>query len=103
MIRRVVWTGEARSDLLDIIGFIAKENPNAAVRVVPRIERGAAELGALATGRPGRVAGTHEKVLPGLPYILAYEILVIGAAEAVAVLHVVHAARHWPAGEWPAE
>ncbi len=57
----------------------------------------------MATGRPGRVFGTYEKVAPGLPYILAYEIAP-GAdrSEVVAILHVIHGARDWPADAWPA-
>ena len=35
----------------------------------------AAILSHFAMGRAGRVSGTYEKVLPGLPYILAYEIV----------------------------
>ena len=40
--------------------------------------------------------------LPGLPYILAYEIVPRpGGGEVVAILHVIHGARDWPAEEWP--
>ena len=103
MKRRVVWTDTARADYLGNLRYIAQENPAAAERVAARIESAAANLGELATGRPGRVTGTYEKVLPGLPYILAYEI--VGRperSEMVAILHVIHGARNWPAEEWPA-
>ena len=44
------------------------------------------------TGRAGRVAGTHEWVVRGLPYIIVYQ---IGAAESdeVLILGVFHGAR----------
>ena len=101
MKRRVVWSNSARDDYLAIIRYIAQENPNAAERVADRIEEAAAGLSDFATGRPGRVTGTYEKVLPGLPYLLAYEI--VGrpeGGEMVAILHVIHGARDWPAEEW---
>jgi len=43
-------------------------------------------------GREGRIAGTRELVLPGLPYIVVYEV----AATAIHVLHIYHGARNWP-------
>lgn len=43
--------------------------PDAAARVAARIEDNAAALSDLAIGRAGRVNGTYENVLPGLPYI----------------------------------
>jgi toxin ParE1/3/4 len=100
--RPVAWTDAARADYLGIIRHIARENPAAASRVADRIEEAAAALSDFATGRAGRVSGTYEKVLPGLPYILAYEI--VGrpeGGELVAILHVIHGARDWRAEEWP--
>lgn len=46
-----------------------------------------------ALGRPGRVAGTRELVLPKTPYVVAYRIM-----EAVEILAVMHGAREWPEG-----
>jgi plasmid stabilization system protein ParE len=99
--RRVVWADTARADYLGIIRHIAQENPEAAERVAARIEGLAAGLADFTTGRAGRVKGTYEKVLPGLPYILAYEVASLAEGEVVAILHVIHGARHWPDEEWP--
>ncbi len=102
MKRPVVWADSARADYLGIVRYIARENPDAAARVAARIEDAAAALSDFATGRAGRVSGTYEKVLPGLPYILAYEIVPRPeGGELVAVLHVIHGARDWLAEEWP--
>lgn len=102
MTRRVLWADTARAEYLGIIRYIADKNPDAAVRVAAQIETAAAKLGSLAIGRAGRVTGTYEKILPGLPYILAYEIEPIAEdVEAVVLLHIIHGARHWPEDEWP--
>ena len=69
-----------------------------------RIGSAAAGLSDFATGRAGRVTGTYEKVLPGLPYILAYELISRPeGGETVAILHLIHSARDWPAEDWPAD
>ena len=84
-------------------GHIADENPDAAERVAARIDHAGAALANFATGRPGRVTGTYERVLHDLPYIVAYEIIAHPeGGETVAILHVIHGARDWPAEQWPA-
>ncbi len=78
----------------------------AARRVLGELRKAAEGLGVAATGRRGRVAGTYEKVITGRPYILAYALPPLPplpkGGEAVVVLRVVHTARNWPEGEWPA-
>jgi plasmid stabilization system protein ParE len=87
---------------LAALRYIAEHNPDAAARVARRIEEAGASLADFATGRPGRVKGTYEKVVAGLPYILAYEIIADReGGEVVAILHVIHGARDWPEGQWP--
>ncbi|MGA2404250.1 MAG: type II toxin-antitoxin system RelE/ParE family toxin [Syntrophobacteraceae bacterium] len=39
-------------------------------------------------GRPGRVDGTRELIIPGLPYILSY----VAKGRTVTILRVMHAA-----------
>jgi toxin ParE1/3/4 len=43
-------------------------------------------------GRPGRVEGTRELVIAGLPYLVAY----LHRGDTVTVLRVVHGAMKWP-------
>ena len=45
-----------------------------------------------AMGRPGRVPGTRELVIPNTPYILPYRV----RANAVEILRVFPATRKWP-------
>ena len=56
--RPVVWSIEAQRDNLEILRYIAEDNPFAAERVVDAIEDAGNKLGEFATGRPGRVSGT---------------------------------------------
>lgn len=101
MSRPVRWSTEALTDLADQVTYIAAQNPSAAHRVADAIDKTALALGDMPTGRPGRVAGTYEKSVTGLPYILAYAITQAGGEEAVAIVRVVHTARDWSAEKWP--
>ncbi len=101
MSRPVRWSIEALDDLSEQISYIARNNPDAARRVTDTIDRAALALGEMPTGHPGRVAGTYENSVTGLPYILAYVITREGGKEAVAIVRVVHTSRDWPAEKWP--
>lgn len=43
-------------------------------------------------GRPGRVEGTRELVIPGTPFIVAYRCF----KKRLEILGFIHAARRWP-------
>ena len=85
MRRPVIWTRAALGDLNAQIAYIAHENPAAARRVAERIRATGNGLQDFATGHPGRVAGTYEKSVAGLPYIIAYAIDRNDDAETIAV------------------
>jgi toxin ParE1/3/4 len=99
--RPVVWSAEARQDYLDILRYIADDNPFAAEKVADAIEKAGNDLGSFATGRPGRVTGTYEKPVTQLPYIVAYALASHAGRECVVILRVIHAARDWPDEGWP--
>jgi len=99
--RPVRWSTDALNDLAKQIAYIATENPSAARRVADAIDRTALALGEMPTGRPGRVTGTYEKSVTGLPYILAYAIAQVSGEETVAIVRVIHTARDWSAEKWP--
>lgn len=100
--RRVVWSDKARRDFQEIIAYIAERNPVAAARVADRIDQMARNLAAIPTGRRGRVSGTYEKTIPGLPYLIAYALEATEAGdEVLAVLRVIHGSRNWRAENWP--
>lgn len=97
---RIRWTDPARTDLFEICEYIARSNPAAAERVGERVLSAVDALAAQPrVGRPGRVAGTRELVIPRLPYIVIYRIAEAtrSASDQVEVLRVLHGARRWPA------
>jgi toxin ParE1/3/4 len=90
---RLRYTAQARQHIASIYSYIRDRNPTAARQVVARIRLAAERLPEFPSmGRAGRVAGTHEWVVRGLPYIIVYQ---IGAAESdeVLILGVFHGAR----------
>lgn len=101
MSRPVLWSSGALTNLADHIAYIAAENPSAAHRVGDAIDKTALALGEMPIGRPGRVTGTYEKLVTGLPYILAYMITEASGEEQVEIVRVIHTARDWPAEKWP--
>jgi plasmid stabilization system protein ParE len=44
------------------------------------------------SGRVGRIKGTRELVVPGLPYIILYR----AVDDAVLISSVIHTSRKWP-------
>ena len=96
---RVRWTDPAQTDFLEILGYIARDNPAAAERVGRRL---LSAIDALAVqprlGRPGRIAGTRELVVARLPYVAIYRIVEAprSTASEVEVLRVLHGAWRWP-------
>lgn len=90
---RVGWLKRALHNLGEEAELIARDDPKAAAKVVLRIER-VVELLAEhpEIGRPGRVSGTRELVVPGTPYLVPYRI----KGDHVEILRVFHGRRRWP-------
>jgi toxin ParE1/3/4 len=87
---------------LDILRRIRGDNPTAARRVANEIKRAMDLLARHNIGRRGRVEGTFEKSVVGLPYIIAYAIdTEADGRERLVVLRIIHTSRHWPPGQWP--
>lgn len=89
----ITWTTSARRDLFSAEAYIARDNPGAAVETVRRIIASVETLSNFSEmGRPGRVAGTRELVIPGLPYIVPYRV----STSSIIILRVYHTSRKWP-------
>lgn len=90
---QVEWLRLALRDMREIATYIAQDSPDTAKIVVERIWQDGQGLSSLAErGRPGRVPGTRELVLAGLPYCLAYRV----KRSTVQILRIIHTSRQWP-------
>jgi plasmid stabilization system protein ParE len=93
---RLRWMPQARKDLAEIIAYIARDDPTAAERVYDRLVSAAALLlEQPGMGRPGRVDGTRELVVPRTPCALPYRVRV-GSQGVVQILAVIHSSRQFP-------
>ena len=91
---KIRWLTRATRLLRAIHSRIAEENPAAAKGVVRSIEQATHRLREFPlSGRVGRIAGTSELVVRGLPYIIVYR---INDGE-IQILRVFHTAIEWPA------
>ncbi len=89
---QVRWTQPAANDLAEITRYIRKDNPTAARSVAKTLFDAANNLDRMPDrGRMGRISGTRELMVTGLPYIIVYEV----GKEVVRILHIVHGARDW--------
>ncbi len=90
---KVVWSPRAVSHLARLRKYIAKESEQNAVVVAERI---LTAIDLLQTqpemGRPGRVLGTRELVVPNAPYVIPYRI----RRERLELIAIFHGRRKWP-------
>jgi toxin ParE1/3/4 len=92
-LRRLEFSPRYFPRLEDLAERIAADNPAAAVRTVERIRAAVDRLARFpALGRPGRVPGTRELVIPDTPYIVPYRV----TDSAVQIITVMHSAQRWP-------
>ena len=89
---RVVWAEDARSDLREILAFIAARNPDASENMRVLLESAAERLAEFPSAwRPGRQPETREAVVhPN--YILVYRV----EASRIRIVNVLHSARRYP-------
>jgi toxin ParE1/3/4 len=90
----IIWSPEAIEDLTSLRAYIAEESPAGARRIVVRILHDVEHLlpDNPHMGRPGRVPGTRELVIPKTSYIVPYRV----QRGAIEILRVYHSARRWP-------
>jgi toxin ParE1/3/4 len=91
---RVRWLRTALRNLDEEAADVAADDPAAARRVVERVLNAVEDLATHPDlGRPGRVPGTRELVVPRARYIVPYRV----RGETVEVLRVFHTSRGPPA------
>jgi len=91
---RVQWSATSLSDLQDISTYIeAASGLQAANGITLAIYNSVQSLRALPNrGRPGRLAGTRELLVPKLPYIVVYLV----QTDTIALVRILHSAQRWP-------
>lgn len=89
----VVWSRRAIRHLDHLRAYIAKDSEQNAAAVARRILDAVVLLESQPEiGRPGRVPGTRELVVPDTPYLIPYRVR-RGRLELIAVFH---GRRRWP-------
>ena len=89
----IVWSPRAIGHLADLRAHIARDHPDAADHVALALLAAVERLADLPSlGRPGRVSGTRELVVPGTPYVIPYRVR--GAR--LEVIAVFHGRQRWP-------
>ena len=90
---RIRWLRTALRNLDTEAAYIARDDPGAAQVVVRRVLDAVAALAEQpALGRPGRVAGTRELMVPKTRYLVPYRV----RSQTVEVLRVFHSSRRLP-------
>ena len=90
---RIRWTNKALDNLDAAVEFIAADNPRAAQKVARTIRESVQLLAEQpGIGRPGRVMGTRELVVSGLPFIIPY----LEQDGSVIILRIMHTSMKWP-------
>jgi toxin ParE1/3/4 len=90
---RVRWLRTALRNLDDEATYIAADNPKAAQSIVERVLMAVAILQEQpGIGRPGRVPGTRELVVPDTQYLVPYR----ARGDVVEILRVFRTSRRQP-------
>lgn len=90
---RIRWTPAAADDLEGIANYLFEKTPENAARLIREIYSAPSSLVRFPdSGRVGKKAGTRERVVSGLPYIIVYQV----KAETLDILRILHSSQDWP-------
>jgi toxin ParE1/3/4 len=90
---QIKWLPRALRNLEQAHNYIQKENPEAAQKVILRIQLAASQLENYPfMGQLGRIEGTRELVISSTPYIVIYRV----KEESVEILRVLHTSKRYP-------
>ena len=89
----IVWSPRAIKHLAHLRAYIARDSPKAANRIASALREAVQRLAERPNlGRPGRVAGTRELVVPGTRYVIPHRL----RADRLEVIAVFHVRQKWP-------
>jgi toxin ParE1/3/4 len=75
------------------VEYISKNRPEVAKKVAGKIKNSIHLLADQPDlGRPGKVEGTRELILPNLPYLIVYTEM----NEEIIILRILHSSMNWP-------
>jgi toxin ParE1/3/4 len=91
---KILWSPEAIGDLASLRAYIAEDDPAAARGVVLNIIHNVELLlpNNPQMGRPGRVPGARELVIPKTPFVVPYRL----QRNVIQILRVYHGTHRWP-------
>jgi toxin ParE1/3/4 len=91
---KIVWSRRAIRDLVYLREYIEKDSEQGAALVAERILQAVDLLQTQpGMGRPGRMLGTRELIVPDTPYIIPYRV----RRERLELIAVFHGRHKWPA------
>ena len=89
----ITWSPRAIAHLADLRAYTARDNPGAAGRIAMTLLAAVERLAEFPNrGRPGRVTGTRELVVPGTPYVIPYRL----RGDRLEIVAVFHGRQKWP-------
>ena len=89
----IVWAPRAIRHLQELRAYLAQDSPAAAGRVAALLLAAVDHLADHpGLGRPGRIAGTRELVVPDTPFVIPYRV----RADRIEIIAVFHGRRQWP-------
>ena len=89
---KVTWQSGAYRDLASQLEYLAARNPWAAYDMDQAIEKAVRNLTDHPDmGRPGRLPGTRELVVPRTPYLVVYK----AEPDAIVVVRLLHGSIRW--------
>ena len=89
----IVWSRQAIRHLVQLRNYIAKDSEQNAALTASRILKAVDLLQSHPeTGRPGRINGTRELIVPDTPWIIPYRI----RRERLELIAVFHGRQKWP-------
>jgi toxin ParE1/3/4 len=89
----IVWSPRAIAHLTALRAHIAHDNPKAAARIATILLEAVEALASHPNlGRPGRVPGTRELVVPATRYLIPYRV----RGDRLEIVAVFHSRQKWP-------
>jgi toxin ParE1/3/4 len=90
---KVHWSAASVRHLQEAFDYLQGESSGGALTIQRRIQQTVRRIGQMPfSGRPGRIEGTREAVVPRAPYIVVYRV----SEQTVEIVGVWHGARQWP-------